>query len=143
MDDRFNNWKPPKIEDGKLTEYNWIVKNVDGLVLGKRTDIGAFTYINAKAGVEIGDWVQIGGGVKIYSVNTIDQTSGKIVLGENSKVGANSVILPDVVVGKDAIIGALSVVRSKSRIGEGEIWAGRPAKRIGQIQDGKRVYDKK
>jgi hypothetical protein len=42
------NWKYPKIEDGKPTKYNWIVQNLDGLNLGFNTDIGAFSYINAK-----------------------------------------------------------------------------------------------
>jgi hypothetical protein len=51
--DRFANWTPPEIEDGKPTKYNWVVQNKVGLKLGHRTDIGAFTYINAKAGVTI------------------------------------------------------------------------------------------
>ena len=57
---RFANWKYPQIEEGKLTKYNWIVQNKDGLKLGFATDIGAFSYINAKYGVEIEDEVQIG-----------------------------------------------------------------------------------
>lgn len=51
--ERFKNWKPPRIVEGKLNEYNWIVQNKDNLKLGYKTDIGAFTYINAKNKVTI------------------------------------------------------------------------------------------
>lgn len=141
MTNRFKNWKKPKIKEGKPTKYNWVVQGVKGLKLGKYTDIGAFTYINSKEGVVIEDWVQIGGGAKIYSENTIDQTKGKIVLKKNSKVGANTVILPDVEVGENSIVGALSLVKSGTRIPDNEIWAGRPAKKIGEIKGEKRIYN--
>lgn len=71
---RFSNWKYPTIEDGKATIYNWIVQNLEGLVLGHETDIGAFSYINALYGVVIEDNVQIGSHCSVYSVSTIDDT---------------------------------------------------------------------
>ena len=55
MKERFKEWQYPKIEEGKLTKYNWMVQNKDGLKLGYKTDIGAFTYINDKNGVVIED----------------------------------------------------------------------------------------
>ena len=45
---RFKKWDYPKIKHGKLTKWNWMVQYPEGLKLGKYTDIGAFTYINAK-----------------------------------------------------------------------------------------------
>ena len=48
MTDRFKDWQYPEIEDGKPTKYNWVVQHVDHFKLGYKTDIGAFTYINAK-----------------------------------------------------------------------------------------------
>lgn len=110
MGKRFKNWKKPIIKEGKLTKWNWMVQGVKNFKLGKKTDIGAFCYINAKAGVEIEDYVQIGGGVKIYSVSTIDNKKGKIVLKKNCKIGAQSVIMPGVTVGENSIIGAFSFV---------------------------------
>jgi hypothetical protein len=50
---RFNNWEYPEMEEGKLTKYNWMVQHKKYLKLGFKTDIGAFTYINAKYGVII------------------------------------------------------------------------------------------
>lgn len=110
MVERFKNWKPPKIEEGKLTKWNWMVQNKEGLVLGKRTDIGAFTYINAKHGVEIQDDVQIGSHCSIYSFSTIDGKRGKVTLKRKCKIGSHSLIMPGVTIGENSVIGAFSFV---------------------------------
>ena len=78
MNNRFDNWTPPVIRDGELTKYNWLVQNSDGLTLGTHTDIGAFTYINAKHGVTIEDEVQIGSHCSIYSLSTIDDKAARL-----------------------------------------------------------------
>lgn len=110
MEKRFKNWKKPIIKEGKLTKWNWIVQGIKNFKLGKETDIGAFVYINAKAGVVIEDYVQIGGGVKIYSVSTIDNKKGKVVLKKNCKIGTQSVIMPGITIGENSVIGAFSFV---------------------------------
>ena len=84
MAKRFKNWKCPEIKEGKLTKYNWLVQNVKGLKLGKLTDIGAFTYINAKNGVVIEDNAQIGSHCSIYSISTIDKKEGKVTIKKNA-----------------------------------------------------------
>ena len=108
--DRFINWQPPEIEEGKLTKYNWLVKHKSNLKLGHKTDIGAFTYINAKNGVIIEDNVQIGSHCSIYSVSTIDNKEGKVILRRNCKIASHSVIMPGIIIGKNSIIGAFSFV---------------------------------
>jgi len=128
MDDRFVDWHYPEIEDGKATRYNWLVQNVSGLSLGFKTDIGAFSYINAQYGVVIEDEVQIGSHCSIYSVSTIDDTSGKIVLKKNSKIGSHSTVLPGVTVGENSIVGAHSMVNSN--IPDNVVAVGVPAKVI-------------
>jgi acetyltransferase-like isoleucine patch superfamily enzyme len=110
MLDRFVDWQPPQIENGKLTKWNWLVQNVDNLVLGKRTDIGSFTYINAQYGVTIEDEVQIGSHCSIYSVSTIDNKQGPVLLKKNCRIGTHSVVMPGVIVGENSIIGACSFV---------------------------------
>jgi acetyltransferase-like isoleucine patch superfamily enzyme len=110
MTDRFADWQPPPIEEGKPNKYHWLVQNKDGLRLGHRTDIGAFTYINAKHGVTIGDEVQIGSHCSIYTVSTIDGKEGPVVLERNCRIGSHSVVLPGVTVGENAVVGAMSLV---------------------------------
>jgi acetyltransferase-like isoleucine patch superfamily enzyme len=107
---RFENWQYPEIEEGKPTKYNWLVQNKEGLELGFATDIGAFSYINAKYGVVIEGEVQIGSHCSIYSISTIDDKHGKVVLKKNCKIGSHSTILPNVTVGENSIIGAHSLV---------------------------------
>ena len=77
-DRRFKNWEYPEIPEGQPTKYNWVVQNVDKFKLGYKTDIGAFTYINAQNGVFIEDFVQIGSHCSIYSVSTIDNKRGEV-----------------------------------------------------------------
>lgn len=110
MEDRFKKWKKPKIEEGKMTKYNWLVQNKKNLKLGNKTDIGAFTYINAKNGVVIEDFVQIGSHCSIYSVSTIDNKEGRVVLKKNCKIGSHSVVMPGVTIGENSVIGAFSFV---------------------------------
>lgn len=110
MENRFKKWVQFKIKEGKPTKWGWVVRRVKNLKMGKYVDIGAFAYINADAGVVLEDNVQIGGGVKIYSVSTIDNKRGKVVLKKNCRVGANSVIMPGVTIGENSIVGALSFV---------------------------------
>ncbi|UCG77263.1 MAG: acyltransferase [Nitrospirota bacterium] len=110
MSERFEDWSYPEIRDGEMTDYHWVVKNRDGFVMGERTDIGAFTYINALYGVEIGDNVQIGSHCAIYSISTIDDKKGKVNLKKNCRIGSHSVIMPGVTVGENSVVGAFSFV---------------------------------
>ena len=131
--DRFIDWEYPEIEEGVPTKYNWIVQNIDGLKLGYKTDIGAFTYINAKYGVTIEDDVQIGSHCSVYSVSTIDNTSGEVILKTNCKIGSHSTVLPGVTIGKNSIIGAHSLVNTN--IPSNVIAVGVPAKVIKKINE--------
>lgn len=110
MSSRFKNWKYPVIEENKLTKYHWLVQHKDKLKLGYETDIGAFTYINARNGVIIEDNVQIGSHCSIYSVSTIDDKEGQVILKMNCRIGSHSTIMPGVTVGVNSIIGAHSFV---------------------------------
>lgn len=94
--------------------------------------------------VAIGDEVFIGGGVKIYD-NDFHSTdpdkrlnnpeiipSAPIEIKSRAFIGGHSIILKGVTIGENAVIGAGSVV-TKS-VGNNEIWAGVPAKRIASVK---------
>jgi acetyltransferase-like isoleucine patch superfamily enzyme len=131
VNERFKKWKYPLIEEGKLTQYNWMIQNIDGLVLKNNTDIGAFTYINAKYGVTINESVQIGSHCSIYSVSTIDNKKGSVILEQNCRIGTHSSIMPGVTIGENSIVGAHSLVVKD--IPPNSVAVGVPAKVIKKI----------
>ena len=133
MGTRFENWEPPEIVDGKLTWYNWVVQGPDGLKLGYKTDIGAFSYINAQREVENEDYVQIGSHCSIYSVSTIDGKKGKVTLKKNSRIGSHSTIMPGITIGENAIIGAHSFVNKN--IPDNVVAFGCPVKIIKKVDE--------
>jgi acetyltransferase-like isoleucine patch superfamily enzyme len=135
MGNRFSNWEYPEIEDGQLTKYNWVVQNIEGFDLGFETDIGAFSYINALHGVAIKDNVQIGSHCSIYSISTIDDSHGKVVLKQNCRIGSHSTILPGVSIGKNSIIGANSLVNKD--IPDNVVAFGVPAKVVRKLTNDK------
>ena len=75
-----------------------------------RDCIGSFSYINALNGVVVEDNVQVGSHCSIYSVSTIDNTNGKVTLKNNCKIGSHSTILPGVTIGENSIVGAHSLI---------------------------------
>ena len=100
--------------DGEtLRRYGWMCSHPDKLELGYDCDIGAFTYIQSKYGVKIGDDVQIGSHCSIYSINTENNTKGEVVIGDNSLIGSHCLILPGAVIISGSKIRAYSIVKSK------------------------------
>jgi acetyltransferase-like isoleucine patch superfamily enzyme len=129
---RFNKWIPPEIIDGEPTKYQWIVKHTDKFTLGYKTDIGSFSYINAQNGVTIEDFVQIGSHCSIYSVSTIDNKDGPVILQRNCKLGTHSVVMPGVTIGENSIIGAFSFVNHD--IPKNSLAFGVPAKKVRSLK---------
>lgn len=133
---RFKGWKNPEFDDdgwaykGKYIEkikhqfgedevifrytepFGWRCQHPRGLKLGKKVDVGCFTYMNAKYSIEIGNNVQIGAHCAIYSENTENQTRGKIIIGDGALIGAFSLILPGAVIKPKAKIHSYSIVKS-------------------------------
>lgn len=73
-------------------------------------------YINAKNGIIIGDFTNIGPNVGLISANhdfydNSKHTEAKpIIIGKNCWIGMGAVILPEVVLGDFTIVGAGSIV---------------------------------
>lgn len=128
---RFKDWKPPKIVEGKFTKWHWKVQGVKNFILGRETDIGSFTYINAQAHVVIEDGVEIGSHCSIYSVSTIDNKRGKVVLKKNCRLGSHSIVMPGVTIGENSVVGAFSFVNCD--IPDNVVAFGCPAKVVKQL----------
>ncbi len=128
---RFKKWRPPTFNKNNTTKWNWMCQHHKNLKLGNSVDIGAFTYINAKKGVVIDDYVQIGSHCSLYSLSTIDKKEGKIILKKNCRIGTHTVIMPGVTIGENAVIGAFSFVNTD--IPDNTLAYGIPAKKIRKL----------
>ena len=95
--------------------------------------------------VEIGNYVLLGGGVKIYDTDfhsldfqkrvrfktDDDRKSSPVTIKNYASIGAGTIVLKGVTIGEKSIIGAGSVVTSN--IPDGQIWAGNPARYIKNV----------
>lgn len=132
MGKQFKKWEYPEFDEKNLTKWNWMCQYHKNLKLGMHVDIGSFTYINAKYGIEIGDNAQIGSHCSIYTISTIDNKKGKVIIKENAKIGTHSTVMPGVTIGKNSIIGAYSFVNKN--IPDNVAAFGIPAKIIKYIE---------
>jgi galactoside O-acetyltransferase len=140
--------RPEQIEIGEGCRLDGMIKIEGGLGLyiGRYVHIASFAHINIGGGeCHIGWGVGIASGAKIVSgTNTKDGYCmsaaapdewqmvhrGKVVIEPRAFLGVNSVVLPDVTIGMGAVIGAGAVVTKD--VPPYEIWAGVPAKKIGE-----------
>lgn len=129
---RFTNWRYPEFDKDGMTRWQWMCQNRKGLKLAKNTDIGAFTYINAKFGVVIEEDVQIGSHCSIYSESTIDDKQGLIAIKRGAKIGSHCIVMPNITIGANSVIGAHSFV-TKS-IPADTLALGVPAKAIKKLK---------
>ena len=103
--------------DGRLSI---VVSRGAELSIGNNTYFNEDCMISVKSQVTIGSNCKFGPGVKIFDNNHFFKresgVSGKcvaapIIIGENSWVGANCVILKGVSIGRNCVIGAGCVIR--------------------------------
>lgn len=130
-------WKPPEIKERELNEYHWLVFHKENLELGKDTDIGAFTLLDASEGILIEEGVKIGSHCSLYSRTDIDHKKGKITLKKNSCIGSHCVIMPGITIGENAIVGAMSFVNRD--IPANEVWVGCPARLLKKNEEVKKM----
>ncbi len=129
------------ISDGRNGVGAWVKTRFETgqegeIIIGKNVGISNATlisqkHINARYGVVLEDEVQIGSHCSVYSVSTIDNKQGKVVLKKNCKIGSHSTVMPGVTIGENSIIGAHSLVTSD--IPDNCIAVGVPAKVIKKI----------
>lgn len=111
--------------------------------IGNGTGISNSSFL-ARDCIQIGENVRIGGSCKFYdndfhSLNFEERINGfkniktaPIVVEDGAFIGAHSIILKGTRIGKYSVVGAGSVVTKN--IPDYEIWAGNPAKKIGEVE---------
>ena len=127
------------LENNIIFKYDGIWKTGPSIVIGDKVFIGNSCEFNITKGIEIGNHANIASGCRfidhdhgkslknLIGEQPADQRSIKI--GNDVWLGCNVIILKGVVIDDGAIVGAGAVV-TKSILAN-EIWAGIPAKKIG------------
>lgn len=116
--------------------------NIQKLEVGDNVHFGVDSYIQAGGGLEIGDYTEMGPGVKIWSQTHIyDDPEGtlegagyeynKVTIGRNVWIGANAFIMPGVAIEDGCVVSACSSVGVK-KWPSNSIIAGNPARKIGE-----------
>ncbi|MBU0985582.1 MAG: acyltransferase [candidate division Zixibacteria bacterium] len=117
------------------------VRNPEKIRVGDNCTIGVDNFLQAGGGLEVGDNLVLGPGVKIWTQNhRFDNPDipihnqgaeyRKVLIGNDVWIGANAFIMPGAEIGDGTIISAGAVVGAK-KIPAYSIMAGNPARVIG------------
>lgn len=136
-----------------------VIIGKENLDIGDNTWLWHHSILDASNGIKIGKGCQIGAWVGIFTHGShiairllgdkyiesdkserIGYQRGPVEIGEYTFIGAQSIILPDVIIGKGCIVGAKSMV-TKS-IPDYSIVSGNPAELIGDTRKLDRKYFK-
>lgn len=115
------------------------------LRVGNNCRISYDCIIQANGGIELGDEVIFGPGVKLWSVNHVFERLDApvfeqgydhkpVVIGDDVWLGANSFIMPGAQIGDHVVISAGAVVAGKD-IEPYSILAGNPARKVGSRRE--------
>ncbi len=105
-----------------------------GVKVGKdalisEVDIGAPDLVSIGAGASLGSKAKFANA----RVEGNELVIGNISIGADVYMGSSCVIEEDVVIGAGAELKDLTALQSGARIGEGDIWDGSPAKKVGAV----------
>jgi non-ribosomal peptide synthetase-like protein len=104
-----------------------------GMKIGKRVQINTAVIGDSNL-IEIGDDTVIGGDATLigHSAEHGNLVTGRVKIGSNVTVGLMAMIMPGSEIGDRAVIAANAFLPKDSRVGPGEIWAGIPARKVGE-----------
>ena len=120
-----------------LTERHLDTFRKIGMEIGKNCHIDSHSFLDQHGKIVIGDNVTITAWAKILTHDNSKKIIGKeekmfSIIKDNAFIGIDSIILDGIIIGKSSIIGAGAVVTKN--VPNKEVWAGNPAKKIGEIK---------
>ncbi len=113
------------------------------VTVGQHTWIGPGVILDGTGGgLTIGAYCSISAGVHIYTHDTVlwalseggaPKRMARVEIGDCCHIGAQSVILPGIVIGRRCVVAANSVVNGT--VADGTIVGGTPARRLGRVEE--------
>lgn len=122
---------------GRGTSIHWrtVFFAPEGVTLGRNCIVGNDCFLDGRKGIVIGDNVNIGGHVQIYSLEHDPQDpqfaarGARVAVGDRAWIATRATILPGAVIGEGAVVAAGAVVRGT--VAPFTIVGGVPARVIG------------
>lgn len=107
--------------------YNAVIRgDVNSIKIGNKVNIQDNAMVHCtyqKSATQIGNNVSIGHNAIVHGCT----------LKDNVLIGMGAIVMDDCVVESNSIVAAGAVVTANTHIGEGEIWAGVPAKKVKDV----------
>lgn len=108
--------------------FNTVLRgDVNTITIGDRVNIQDGSVLHTlyqKSTIEIGNDVSVGHNVTIHGAKIHDF----------ALIGMGAIVMDDAEVGRGALVAAGSVVLSRTKIGDHEMWAGAPAKFVKMVE---------
>jgi acetyltransferase-like isoleucine patch superfamily enzyme len=104
-----------------------------GMKIGRRVQINT-AIIGDSNLIEIGDDTVIGGDVTLiaHAAERGQLVAERVRIGKRVTVGLMAVVMPGCDIGDRSVIAAGAVLMKGTRVAEGEIWGGVPARKLGE-----------
>lgn len=126
-----------RIKIGAHTAVHWRASfyKPESIVIGSNCVIGNDCFLDGRSGLIIGDNVNVGGHVQVFTMEhdpqslTFAAVGAPVKIGDRAYIATRAVILPGVAIGEGAVVAAGAVVTKD--VPEFTIVGGVPARPIG------------